>query len=849
MKPPEGTSATRSLKVDLHVHSSHSGNHTSWFLRAAGANECYTSPKKVYELAMSRGMDLVTITDHDEIAGALELAALYPNTFLSEEISAKFPDDDCTVHVIAVNIDEQQHREIQRLRNDIYELAAYIESERIGHFLCHPLAPVNRRLSDAHLKQCFLMFRNVEVRNGTRDTALEGQARRILASLTPERLAEWAHQYPQAPFINRRATYGLVGGSDDHAGLSVARAYTEFAGDCSGDGLIAALRERRTSPNGETATADVISHNIYGVIAGVLANSARPSASGAGAQRVASSSSPEPATPSPASPPARSPLSPAMSRTLMRYSQLVSAAGAAQGFDFGSMLREGHTDAAQDGLHRLLEQVLVTSSREALAPLKAALESAQLADAAEAVSDVLKAALLAAPAVLAMRSYAHDRRTARELAAPLAGVEHRDRPLHIAVLTDSVDETNGVALGLKRFAAHARAAGLDVTLFGLGDGSEVVTDGDGIVRIPAVLRHRLRDYPQLNFGIPHFPSLMHHLVTEDVDLVQCSTPGPMGIAGLLAARLAGIPVVGQYHTDVPVYASRLTGDTVLTDLCAAWVGWFYRSVDAALAPSRSTRSQLIELGVPTDKIHLVPRGVELDLFKPDRRDDRAFQSLGVADEPKVLYVGRISREKGLDALLESFTAVWQALPSARLVLVGDGPYRETLAARAPAGRVIFAGEQTGVALAQLYASADLFVYPSETETFGNAVVEAQAAGLPVVVATRGATKELVVAGVTGVVVDASDASALGAAITGLLANPQRRQRMGEAAARHARRFDPRQAAVRTFDLYRSILAASTSAPPKTAVVEEEDPVPTFIGSEHSAGASARVALEDRSTAN
>src|SRR4051812_42879382 len=188
------------VRVDLHVHSCFSGPKTSWLLQLAGANECYTTPQKVYELATARGMNLVTICDHDEIAGALELRALHDNTFISEEISAKFPDDDCLVHVIALDIDEAKHREIQRLRRNIYELASYLEAEKIGHVLCHPLAPVNRRVNEDHLKQCFFMFRGVEVRNGTRDVTLEEQARRIIGNITPAMLAQWAEQFPQAPF-------------------------------------------------------------------------------------------------------------------------------------------------------------------------------------------------------------------------------------------------------------------------------------------------------------------------------------------------------------------------------------------------------------------------------------------------------------------------------------------------------------------------------------------------------------------------------------------------------------------------------------------------------------------------
>src|SRR4051812_45499274 len=148
------------VKIDLHVHSSASDKPYSWLLRATKSAECYTSPRRVYDVATSRGMNLVTISDHDNIDGALELRALADNTFISEEVSARFPEDGCVVHAIAVDISEAQHREIQRLRPNIYELMAYLDEAGIEIFLCHALSQVNRRLTPSHVQRCLLMFRN-----------------------------------------------------------------------------------------------------------------------------------------------------------------------------------------------------------------------------------------------------------------------------------------------------------------------------------------------------------------------------------------------------------------------------------------------------------------------------------------------------------------------------------------------------------------------------------------------------------------------------------------------------------------------------------------------------------------
>jgi glycosyltransferase involved in cell wall biosynthesis len=297
------------------------------------------------------------------------------------------------------------------------------------------------------------------------------------------------------------------------------------------------------------------------------------------------------------------------------------------------------------------------------------------------------------------------------------------------------------------------------------------------------------------------------VIRDEITLVQCSTPGPVGLAGLAVARLCKLPVIGQYHTDVPEYATRITGDATLGSMVGSVVGWFYRQMDRVLVPSETVARRVTSMGVRPERVARVPRGVDLDLFRPAHRDAHAFAEFGLNGDPKVLYVGRISREKGLDALVEGFHEIRPA--EAKLVLVGGGPYQGELSRRFASDRVIFAGEHTGTRLAQLYASADVFVFPSETETFGNAVVEAQAAGLPVVVANKGAASEIVVDGVTGLVVDAQNPAELRGAIARLLDDPMLRERMGRAASAWARRFSLPEAARGTFRTYERILEEDT----------------------------------------
>jgi glycosyltransferase involved in cell wall biosynthesis len=773
------------VKVDLHCHSSWSNAPYSWFLRSAKAAECYTDPEKVHEIATSRGMTMVTLTDHDTIGGALELASHYDNVFLSEEVSGRFPEDGCVVHLITLHITEAQHAELQRLRRNIYELVAYLDQEKITYFWCHPLSQVNRRLTRSHLERCFLMFRTLELRNGTRDAAHEHELLRLTGRITPAILERWAERHPEVPFINRAAQYAFVGGSDDHGGMAVARAYTSFEGDNTAAALIDAIAAGRVEPRGQAAHSETLAHNCYGVAAGYFANSGQLGTR----------------APEPDQKPAASV---SLLGTLARYRQLFEQTGAQ--LSVARLTREGHTDDYQSELRRGAEVAFVRGWRDIGDRAAGALSGGRAAEAADAVADILKAALLELPYVLAARYHARDRAEARRFSEELLYHGVATRMPRVAVLSDTVDDVNGVALGLRRVMAEARRHGFHFRLVGVGAGDRTEIDSDGLVRLPGIFTHRLADYPDYAWSIPHLPALLHFLVEEEIDLIQCSTPGPMGFAGLLAARLTGTPVIGQYHTDVPEYAARITGDPMVGAMVGSIVGWFFRNLDHVLVPSRFVADLVNGMGVAADRVHRIPRGIDLDLFSPRHRDPQGFAAHGFAGHPTLLYVGRVSREKGLDNLAAAFQQVHAALPEARLVVVGDGPYRATLEGLLPAGAAAFPGFLRGEALARAFASADLFVFPSETETFGNVVVEAQASGLPVVLSGRGAAHEQMRDGVTGLVAEARDPAAFAAAIVRVLRDDRLRGCMSEAAVELARRYRMDEAFRGTFREYARILA-------------------------------------------
>lgn len=769
------------VRVDLHVHSSYSDKPYSWFLRSGHSAECYTLPKTVYETATRRGMNLVTITDHDTIDGALELRSLYDNTFISEEVSARFPEDGCVIHTIALDIDEAQHAELQRLRGNIYELTQYMSQEGIAYFWCHPLSDVNHRLTKSHIERCLLMFRALELRNGTRDHVHEDRLAGIVSEVTPETLARWAEQYPYTPRINLEGRYAFTGGSDDHGGIAIARAFTAFHGQPTGASLTAAIRAAVTAPSGDNGDGTTLAHNCYGVTAGYF-RSQLGAKREAGEQSAASAS---------------------LIKALARRKVLFEQAGGR--IDPEEIKEHGHTQEFQDLLLGFAEPALVQGWREVMNTTFGAAFQGRVAEVADGVAEMIKATMLELPYILSYRYHTRDRRKAHGFYESFGLNEAGNGKLRVAIVTDTLDEINGVALGLRRLHAEARRAGLEINLVGISNVDRLTIEDDGICRLPSVFEHRLPEYPQLPFHIPHLPSLLRYLAEHRIDLLQCSTPGPAGFAGLLAARLVGIPVIGQFHTDVPEYTLRLTGDPTVANMTRTIVGWFYRAMDRTLVPSEWVANLMRDMGVPAERIRRVPRGIDLDLFYSAQRDEHAFDEYGLNGEPKVLYVGRVSKEKGLMHLAAGFRALSREMPGARLVVVGDGPYTAELASQVPSDKVVFTGQITGEKLARLYASSDVFAFPSETETFGNVVVEAQATGLPVVVADRGAARENMREGVTGLVVDPRDPEAWARTLKQLLEDTNLRRRMGDAAQAFAQRYRMDEAARGTFDEYLRIL--------------------------------------------
>jgi glycosyltransferase involved in cell wall biosynthesis len=352
--------------------------------------------------------------------------------------------------------------------------------------------------------------------------------------------------------------------------------------------------------------------------------------------------------------------------------------------------------------------------------------------------------------------------------------------MKVAIFTDNdFGKVNGVTTSLKAALRYA-PDGIRPRIYTAADEPESSPDYFAV----RSLGMGIPFYGEMAMYWPRTLRLLHEARRDRVEVVHLTTPGPVGLAAMFVARHAGLPMVGSFHTDLAAYTERLSGSPRLGALMREYLRWPYGRCARVLVPSESTRALLIGAKIRAEKIAVWPRGVDTQTFAPSHRSVSLRERWGASGmKPAVLYVGRISKEKGLDLLPRIEAALLRHGVDHRLILVGDGPMRTWLARSLR--DAVFTGTLPPAGVAEAMASADLFVFPSDTDAAGNVVLEAQACGLPVLVSSSGGPREYVKPDETGVVCPAGDAEWFGHAAAALLRNHQRRRAMGQAARAHA----------------------------------------------------------------
>ena len=805
--------ATSGFCADLHVHSKYSKRPSQWLLQKIDCPECFSDPKHIYGLAQDRGMDLVTITDHNSIHGALEIAHL-PGTIISEEVTSYFPEDGCKIHILTLDINEHQHRDIQHLRQNVHELVPYLREQGIVHIIAHPFYDMNNRLRMEHVEQMLVLFNLFEL-NGSRDEVQNRILTQILAALTREDIELMAVKHSLEPMGERPWIKALTAGSDDHSSLNIARAYTRVPGATGVESFMQGLENKITHIHNQPATAKTMGHNLYAIayqfykskfnldryvqkdgllrfVDCALTRNTENSRGfwswlydtiGAGRNAWSFTQAGDSD----------------ICATIRREGQAILDANPGlqkSVYDPERSFQDLENDwfefvrSASDRLIHIFSQILVESASRA-----------KLFNIFQTMGSGGSVYALLAPYFLAFGLYSKDRTLARACQRRFIDCPREgpfNRPSKVALFTDTFDHCNGVAVTLQAQAQLARELGKDLRILTCGSDLDMKKQ----VNFAPFRRINLPEYPELDLACPSFLQILDYCADNDFTHIHTSTPGPMGLAALAAARILQLPIYGTYHTSFPQYASQLTGDADMESLMWTGMVWYYNQLDRVYVPSRATGEEIQAHGIHADKISLYPRGIDISRFHPSHASGFWSERYGLEPKSlKLLYVGRVSREKNLQILAHAFLQIAQKREDVELIIVGDGPFREELQTIMDRTRTVFTGTLSGLELAQAYASSDIFIFPSTTDTFGNVVLEAQASGLPVIATDQGGPQENIIPRQTGLIVPGLDPEALCTAIRDLTENPELLATMKDQARDYAQQRSVQEAFVRSWEMY------------------------------------------------
>ncbi|MGO8997013.1 MAG: glycosyltransferase [Polyangiaceae bacterium] len=849
-------------KIDFHLHSRASNVTDYYAANALSIPESYSDPRELYDLLKKRGMDLVTLTDHNSIDGVRELCALdKPDVFISAEMTTTFPKDGCNIHVTVANVTEEQFAEVNRLRGNVFEMVAYLDAQiaerakrghgnEIAYFMTHPLMSTQNRphgregaLTVEHIEQAILLFDAFEVQNGSRTKALNALTRRLLETLDPGIIERLANAHGIEPKGATPWKKGMLAGSDDHAGINPGNTWTRFpfaGARPTGSDVVRAIRARTTEPCGAHGGPITLAHSMLKLLYdGSTITRTRTkktlSVSGpiSGLFRMVFDED-RVSMPERVIFRGKAILHCYLSRHLRPQPGVVESFESLLESEVLRLLADVEFAKSLAGTAKTDDRIFLVVSTLLNRIFARYVDGLRRADGSNVVFFVKQLVSLVSSSLFASLPYlasfvqqSSDSLVARDVRKSF-GLGERQK---VVLVTDTFFDVNGVAATIKRMIRESIRRDLDFTVVTCLAAKEY----DAHVRDPEVAEWlragRLKlfepvaqldfpEYNQLQIRLPPFLELLKYLQESGFTKMQVSTPGIIGLAGLAAAKALQIETAATYHTSVPEYVENYTKDLALEAMAWQYMILFYHSVDEVLVPSKFIARLLHKRGLRNRKLLILDRWVDVERFHPRKREPGFYaKNYGLSNEAdlvKFVYVGRVGVEKNLHLVAQAYRRLRETRSDCHLIVIGDGPYRQKLEASLAGVPTTFTGFLGGEQLAVALASADAKLFPSTTDTWGNAPLEAEASGLPVVVSEVGGPVELMEEGVTGLVVNGRDVESLHAAMVTLM-DRETRERMGRQARVFVEehRVDDPFTAVLDADAYRARLSEEQSRGKRT----------------------------------
>ncbi len=734
-------------KADLHVHSKHSNHPSEWFLQRIGASESYTDPESVYRKAKENGMQYVTLTDHNCIEGAISLKEHHPDDFfIGMETTVYFPEDKCKIHVLVFGITEDEYREIQRIRTNVYDFREYVRKAEITHSVAHATYSVNDKLTADHLEKLILLFDVFEGLNGARNRLSNSSWHHILSSLTSPHMEMLADKHGIEPFGDRSWIKGFTGGSDDHAGLFMGKTYTTTEAS-SIEEFLSGIRNRRSICEGRYSDYQSLAFAIYKIAYDFSKTK-----------------------------------SDTLSQTLL--SQITRSVFESGGLSLKDRIRlrtiktfrsksngntlndrswellqdivNGRKASVDEKLAGLYDRLAIISDeffKVLLSSLESDLRRGDILNVLRSISSSLPGIFLTVPFFSTLRHLHQGRYITEELTRRL-DIGSDTQSKRILWFTDTLSYMNGVSMTVKKIGWLSYLKGKNLTIVTSIPENEIPPDiPPNVINLPHFFEFRLPHYEPYMMRVPCLLRSIKQFYDYEPDEVYISTPGPVGLFGLLASKLLNAKSIGVFHTDFTLQVHELVEDGVLDSLVESYLKWFHSLADETHVPTEEYIRLLSERGYERADMKVFRRGIDSLQFAP-RESGRAYlrDRWGVSDGPVMVYAGRISRDKNIHFLLKVRELIMRHIPTVNMIIAGDGPdMAELCEIYKNDDRIVFTGRLGHDVLPEVFSGADLLLFPSATDTFGMAVLEAQSCGLPAIVSDRGGPKEIIMEGVTGLV--------------------------------------------------------------------------------------------------
>jgi glycosyltransferase involved in cell wall biosynthesis len=737
------------LKADLHCHSIYSEHPADWFLQKLGARESYTDPFYIYDRAIQKGMDLVCITDHNRIEGALLLKEKHPSKVITGvESTAYFPEDGCKIHILIYGLNEEQFETINLIRKDIYELRSYLLENELTHSVAHASYQVNGKLEREHLEKLILLFDVFESHNGGRNVLNNLGWKHILDHMDANRIEALYQKHRIEPASDEPWVKGYTGGSDDHAGIFVGSTYTQVQAANQAE-FLEAIRAKQGTGFGRHNDFHSLAFTIYKVAYDF--------------SKQQSSKKKE------------NPLLTSVTEALFENRSL----------DLGNKIKirtmRGLADIRGDELKKNLAELLNTLNNSRDLGVDGKLDKVYLhiSDLADSyfkiLLDSIEGDLLELNLIKLIRNFSMSIQGVFLILPFFSSIRHLnssvgllanfrkehqipepDRSRRTLWFSDTINDLNGVSVTLKLMGHKAISHQRNLKIVASMHENEITDEiPPNLINLPHMYSFRLPYYESYQIKVPSILRSVKLIAESAPDQIIISTPGPVGLMGLLMARLLNIHCIGIYHTDFHEESKPIVEDDTISNIILSYERWFYSQMDEIRVPTLEYAKILEERNIHAKEVKLLRRGIEADEFEPLQDRKKPLENrLGIKDGFTLIYTGRVSKDKSLDLLCEVYRRLTEIREDINLVVAGNGPYLSEMKEELKDyPRAHFTGALSRDKLPGIYNGGDLFLFPSITDTFGMVILESLACGLPALVSNHGGPKELLRNGGGSVVPD------------------------------------------------------------------------------------------------